>query len=285
MAWQLNNKTLHAKLHRLPKSVVRSASFQPLVIKNQKLRDNASLCIFFLPDNFQPETIFHSTDFYNSSYPKGLKPHLQHYIVSSSSHPLQMVSLLDILFPRDLFGAQTKSTVPGPQQSAHGKNIQEVSYQEGSEDRITHTECSGFHFIEIHQGTVGAMLMLLVVFGLLLCCLRFMRFQFLRRQQLRNLRERLLRGYQNPDRDIEMQHLGAGTYRQRQDPESGHHHYPELHGGRYPIATLSQSDLHRNLRRNITRSTSGSGYRRPSASPWTSPMHSPGGPTNQTSFT
>ena len=67
MAWQLNNKTLHAKLHRLPKSVVRSASFQPLVIKNQKLRDNASLCIFYLPDNFQPETIFHSTDFYNSS--------------------------------------------------------------------------------------------------------------------------------------------------------------------------------------------------------------------------
>ena len=67
-------------------------------------------------------------------------------------HP--MVSLLDLLFPRDLFGAQTKSTVPGPQQSAHGKNIQEVSYQEGSKDRITHTESSGFHFIEIHQGTV-----------------------------------------------------------------------------------------------------------------------------------
>ena len=103
-----------------------------------------------------------------------------------------MVSLLYLLFPGDLFGAQTKSTASGPQQSAYGKNM---SYQEGSKDRITHTESSGFHFIEIHQGTVGAMLTLLIVFGLLLCCMRFLRFQFLRRQQLRNLRERFLRGY------------------------------------------------------------------------------------------
>ena len=111
----------------------------------------------------------------------------------------QMVLLLDLFFPRDIFGDKTKSSVPKSTQSAQGKNIQEVGYQEGSKDRITHTESSGFHFIEIHQGTVWAMLTLIIFFGLLLCCLTFLRFQFLRRQQLRNLRERFLRGYQNPD--------------------------------------------------------------------------------------
>ena len=85
MAWQLNNRTLKAKLRRLPTSVVCSASHQPLLIKNQQLRENASLSIFYLPDNFQPQTRFHSIDFYNSTHPKGLKPHLQHYIVSSDS--------------------------------------------------------------------------------------------------------------------------------------------------------------------------------------------------------
>ena len=110
-----------------------------------------------------------------------------------------MVSLLDLLFPRDLFGAKTQSAAPGSAQSAQGKNIQEVSYQEGSKDHISPTESSGFHFIEIHQGTVGALITLIILFGLLLCCLRFLQFQFLLRQQLRNLRERFLRGYQKPD--------------------------------------------------------------------------------------
>ena len=289
MAWQLKNKTLQAKLHRLPNSVVRSASYQPLVFKDQKLRDNASLCIFYLPDNFQPESIFHSTDFYNSTHPKGRKPHLQHYIVSSDSLLSSSSASNGITsgstLPKRPLRRSNEVNRPGPQQSAHGKNIQEVSYQEGSKDRITHTESSRFHFIEIHQGTVGAMLTLLVVFGLLLCCLRFMRFQFLRRQQLWNLRERFLRGYQNPDGDLEMQNIGAEIYRQRQDLESGRLHYPELHGGRFPIATLSQSNLHRNLRQNIARSTSESGYRRPSNTPKNFPMPSPGRPTNQTSFT
>ena len=197
--------------------------------------------------------------------------------------PDQMVSLLDLLFPRDLFGAQTKSTAPGSQQSAHGKNIQEVSYQEGSKDHITHTESSGFQFIEIHQGTVGAMLTLLIVFGLLLCCLRFLRFQFLRWQQLWNLRERFLMGYQSPDRNMEMQDI-AGTYRQHPDLESGCLPYPELHGGRYPTAILSQRDLHRNLQGNIARSTFQSGSRRPSSTPRSSPIPSPGRATNPTSF-
>ena len=196
-----------------------------------------------------------------------------HVFNTTSSHrilfshpPDQMVSLLDLLFPRDLFGAQTKSTAPGSQQSAHGKNIQEVSYQEGSKDHITHTESSGFHFIEIHHGTVGAMLTLIIVFGLLLWCLRFLRFQFLRRQQLRNLRERFLRGYQNPDGNVEMQDM-AGTYRQHPDLESGRLPYPELHGGRYPTVILSQRDLQRNLQHNIAGLTFQSGSRRPSSTP------------------
>ena len=85
MAWQLNNKTPKAKLHRLPQSVVRSASHQPLLVQQQQLRDNASICVCYLPDSFQPQSRFHSTDFYNLDHPKGLKPRLQHYIVSSDS--------------------------------------------------------------------------------------------------------------------------------------------------------------------------------------------------------
>ena len=86
------------------------------------------------------------------------------------------------------------------------------------------------------------------------------------------------------DADMEMQHLGARTYRQHQDPESGLHHYPALHGGRYPTSALSQSDLHRNLRRNIERSTLEGGYRRPAASFGTSPIP-PADQINQTSST
>ena len=65
----------------------------------------------------------------------------------------------------------SRQPAPGLSQSANGKNIQEVSYQEGSKDLITHTESSGFHFIEIHQGTVRAMLTFLIVLRVLLCCL------------------------------------------------------------------------------------------------------------------
>ena len=50
-----------------------------------------------------------------------------------------MVSLLDLLYPRDLFGAKTQSPAPRSAQAAQGKNIQEVSYQEGSKDNISHT--------------------------------------------------------------------------------------------------------------------------------------------------
>ena len=35
-----------------------------------------------MPDSFQPQSRFHFTDYYNFDHPKGLKPHLQHCIVS-----------------------------------------------------------------------------------------------------------------------------------------------------------------------------------------------------------
>ena len=202
--WQLNNKTLKAKLHCLPQSVVRSASHQPLLVQQQQLRDTASASsIYLIAFNLNPASTPRTS--ITSTIPRGLSrvfnPILCHRIPFSLLLD-QMVSFLDLLFPRDLFGAQTKSTAPGPQQSAHGKNILEVSYQERSKDQITHTESSRFHFIEIHQGTVGELLTLLIVFGLLLCCMRFLRLQFLRRQQLLNLRELFLRGYQNPDREF-----------------------------------------------------------------------------------
>ena len=59
----------------------------------------------------------------------------------------EMVSVLDLLFPRHV----TSNDQPAPaskSQQATGKDVQEVSYQEGSQDKITHTESTGFHFIE-----------------------------------------------------------------------------------------------------------------------------------------
>ena len=103
-----------------------------------------------------------------------------------------MVSLLDLLFPRDI----TSSDQPAPareSQQATGKNIQEVSYQEGSQDKITHTESSGFHFIEIHQGTVGTMLILFMILGIVLCCLKAAIDHFLRRQHFQRTLERKIR--------------------------------------------------------------------------------------------
>ena len=75
-----------------------------------------------------------------------------------------------------------RQPAPGLSQSATGKNIQEVSYQEGSKDLITHTKSSGFHSIEIHKGTVGAMLIFLMILGVLLCCLRMARSHHLTRR-------------------------------------------------------------------------------------------------------
>ena len=98
----------------------------------------------------------------------------------------QMVSLLDLLLPRVLTSTDRQPAL-GSNQAAQGKNIQEVSYQEGSKDKITHTESSGFHFIEIHQGTVVAMLTMILVLWLLLFCLRAARDHYLRLRRFRDM--------------------------------------------------------------------------------------------------
>ena len=85
MAWPLNDRTLKAKLRRLPASVVCLASHKPLQIQQEKLRSNTSICVFYLLYEFQPKTKFHSTDCYNFNRPKGIEPFLQHYIVSSDA--------------------------------------------------------------------------------------------------------------------------------------------------------------------------------------------------------
>ena len=97
-----------------------------------------------------------------------------------------MVSLLSWLFPTSP-SEDYKQPAQGSSKSATGKNIQKVSYQEGSKDLITHTVSSGFHFIEIHQGTVGAMLTFLIIIGVLLCCLCMARNHHLRRQPIRDI--------------------------------------------------------------------------------------------------
>lgn len=74
-----------------------------------------------------------------------------------------MVSLLDLFFYRDLLLSQ-QAPPPGSSQSAQGKNIKEVSYQEGSTDMV------------------GTMVIILLVLGALLFCLRAAIGHFLRRQ-------------------------------------------------------------------------------------------------------
>ena len=123
------------------------------------------------------------------------------------------------------------------------------------------------------------MLTLLILFGVLLCCLRLLRFQFLRQQQLQNLRERFLWGYQNPDgNQQEMNPMSSGHNvfnQQHCNLKSGRMHIQTLHCGRYPSAIYFQRDLHHNLQRDIERSTLEHGLRRPSNTPRNSPASSP----------
>ena len=65
-----------------------------------------------------------------------------------------------------------------------------MTYQEKSKDLITHTESSEFHFIEIQQGTVGAMLTFLIIIWVLLCCLRMARNHHIRRRSFRDVMEK-----------------------------------------------------------------------------------------------
>ena len=127
-----------------------------------------------------------------------------------------MVSILSLLFPT---GPSVDYRQPAPvlSQSATGKNIQEVSYQEGSKDLITHTESSGFHFIKIHQGTVGAMLIFPMIFMLLLCRLKMARSHHLSCRRFRNVmkkvEERVQRFAEGYTQDWE--------HRDRTDPRGG----------------------------------------------------------------
>ena len=135
MAMQQSNKTLKTKLHSLPASVVRSASHQPLQIQQERIPNNTSICVvcFILRTNSNRRTGSIQRTLTISTIPKDLS----HFYNITSSLPRlcfthsPMVLLLDLLFPRDLFGVKTQSTAPGSAQSAQGKNIQEVSYQEG----------------------------------------------------------------------------------------------------------------------------------------------------------
>ena len=120
------------------------------------------------------------------------------------------------------------------------------------------------------------MLTFLILFGVLLCCLRFVRLQFLRRQQYRNLTETFLQGYQNSDRDQnswnkqEMTPMSPGHAtlpHQRLDLESGPMPIQTLHGGCFPSVIYCQRDLHCNLQQNIESSTLECGSRRLSSTP------------------
>ena len=75
---------------------------------------------------------------------------------------------------------------------------------------------------------------------------------------------------------IYLLNLMAGTYQWHQDLESGWIAIPELHSGSFPNVILSQRDLHRNLQHNIERLTLGSGSWRPSNTPRSFPITSPG---------
>ena len=177
-----------------------------------------------------------------------------------------MVSLLDWLFPMDVTNPSQQAPASSSQK-ARGTNIHEVSYQEGSKDKISHTKSSGFHFIEIHQGTVGTMLIFFMVLGVLLCCLKAARSHFIRRQHFRatvewKIRERMQQVTdQDPENPPYIWDTTATTLPHRH-LSLGQTSVRTLHGSRYPTVTYSQEDLLRNLRENIERQMSRSGSRR-----------------------
>lgn len=115
----------------------------------------------------------------------GLETKIRHYIISSEEFLLQKSDGLTsgLAFCRDVTSSN-QQVLASPSQEATGKNTQEVSYQVGSKDKISHTKSSGFHFIETHQGTVGTMLIFMVL-GFLLCCLKAARGHLMRRQHFR----------------------------------------------------------------------------------------------------
>ena len=142
VSMQNNNRTLQAKLHQLPTSLVCTASKYPLAIQYEKLGKNTNLWVFYITYQFQPKHCFHSTDFHNFDHPQGLTPCLQHYIISSEAllcYQSNVISPGSSVSTRPIRELKLSITSPGSAQSAQGKNIWEESYQEGSKYHISHT--------------------------------------------------------------------------------------------------------------------------------------------------
>ena len=78
--------TLKVKLHKLPPSVASAASENPLGLNQHTLNPHENMCIFYLSDKHypvnQPSTSKYSVDLRYWDSPIGLKPALQHYILS-----------------------------------------------------------------------------------------------------------------------------------------------------------------------------------------------------------
>ena len=79
-------QTLKVKFHKLPPSVASAASKTPLGLNQQTLKPHEYMCIFYLSEKHypvnQPSTSKYSVDFRNRDSPIGIRPALQHYILS-----------------------------------------------------------------------------------------------------------------------------------------------------------------------------------------------------------
>ena len=79
-------RTFKEKLHKLPSSVASEASEWSLGINQHTLQSHEYMCIFSLSDKYypthKPSTSKYSVDYRRWNSPLGLKPALQHYILS-----------------------------------------------------------------------------------------------------------------------------------------------------------------------------------------------------------
>ena len=79
-------RTLKFKLRKLPPSVASAASMNPLGLNQHTSKPHKYMCLFYLSDEHypvnQPCTSKYSVDFRNWDSPIGIKPALQHYILS-----------------------------------------------------------------------------------------------------------------------------------------------------------------------------------------------------------
>lgn len=164
---------------------------------------------------------------------------------------------------------------------------------------MSHTESSGIHFIEIHQGTVGANLTIILVLGILLCFIRAARWHYLRRRHFRDTVSKKIRKWMwmqdlNQDQDQPQPHqeryqsywdwdLHALLFPDCTNPELSPmlpHRSLALGSGNTRelrvnppalMSTLFQIDLHHNLLWNIKNQTSRCGSRQQPRQPLNSP--------------